>query len=299
MKLSGFIDLALDWCRKHKEKILAAFAALGAVLGGIGLFSADKAGKKQKEAQIIYDEAYKRCKESERITNEAMNALGKLQINTMETFPRFIAAAELIGKQSKGLIKGISKTVIPKVDLKELKELSNSLDLALSGACGAGSGVAAGIAAFGVKAVALSPGVFVGGAVLCLKGTGFYKKAIENKRQALQAQKDAEKIIQFYDKLRASAEALNITMNEIYEIYSRHLSELEELAERMDERKKLTPDEELLVKNTARLAKLMKQMCEVNLVQKPKNEKEIETVNEKEVSRLIKLGNESIAAFSI
>ena len=84
------------------------------------------------------------------------------------------------------------------------------------------------------------------------------------------------------------------SMSNLYEVYIDYLSKLEEIAAGMTKKKRLIKEEELTIKNVTRIVKLLNRMCKVELILKPKKEDEIETVNTKEVNKLIKEGSELI-----
>lgn len=284
----------IDFLEKHKNKIPIISAIAGFFLWLVGLITNRKAKKTDDEAKRIVDEAISKYEASEKVTTEVLEKLGELERDVCETYPRLINALEMIDKSHKGLLKGVKKHELSKRNVDELIEISNQVRVAIEGAAGTGGGVLIGMAAFGVNAAALGPGVFLGGVVICARGAKLLKTSDKNLRQAKETQKTVERITKYHSDLREAAESMYQSMSNLYEVYIDYLSKLEEIAADMTKKKRFTKEEELTIKNVTRIVKLLNRMCKVELILKPKKEDEIETVNTKEVNKLIKEGSELI-----
>ena len=79
-----------------------------------------------------------------------------------------------------------SAVKLPNYEPEEIKKLSTDVQMAIVGAGGVGVGALAGLAAFGAGAIIAAPAMAGAGLILCIKGFGLKKKAIENKKQAKQ-----------------------------------------------------------------------------------------------------------------
>ena len=213
--------------------------------------------------------------------------LGETQIEIIETFDTFVETMGKILQRPGGLKNKLSRITLPEYKPEDLRILSNDLQMALAGAGGAAVGMGVGAAAFGVNALALGPGALVGGVVLCVKGVSLSKKAIKNKREAVQLKKDVEKIVSYHSQLRVSADMLYQTLQEARSLYLPHLSALKALVSQKTDYRSYTKDEQLLVKNAILLVGLMHDMCKATLVHKAEKEGSLETVNEKEVKRIV------------
>lgn len=288
------MDFILNFLEKHKNKTPIISAIVGFFLWLVGLITNKKAKETDNEAKRIFDEAISTYEASERVTTGVLEKLGELERDICETFPRLINALEMIDKSHTGLLKGVKKHELSKRNADELIEISNQVRVAIEGAAGTGGGVLIGLAAFGVNAAALGPGAFLGGVVICARGAKLLKTSDKNLRRAKETKNTVEKITKYHTDLRGAAESLYQSMSNLYEVYIDYLSKLEEIAASTTKKKKLTKEEELILKNVTRIAKLLNRMCKVQLVLKPKKEDDIETVNTKEVNKLIKEGRELI-----
>jgi len=288
------MDFILNFLEKHKNKIPIISAIVGFFLWLVGLITNKKAKETDNEAKRIFDEAISTYEASERVTTGVLEKLGELERDICETFPRLINALEMIDKSHTGLLKGVKKHELSKRNADELIEISNQVRVAIESAAGTGGGVLIGMAAFGVNAAALGPGAFLGGVVICARGAKLLKTSDKNLRRAKETKNTVEKITKYHTDLRGAAESLYQSMSNLYEVYIDYLSKLEEIAASTTKKKKITKEEELILKNVTRIAKLLNRMCKVQLVLKPKKEDDIETVNTKEVNKLIKEGRELI-----
>lgn len=282
-----FIKRIFGFLKDHRDTIIKHAAAAGGVAAAAGAGAGIHAKKVNKKALEMQEDAISAFQKSNDETEAVLGKLGGLQIEIIETFDTFVNTMGKIQQRPEGLKNRLSKVTLPEYKPEELKSLSNDLQMAIFGAGGAVAGLGVGAAAFGLNALALGPGALVGGVVLCVKGVTLSKKAAKNKKEAVRLKKDVERIIAYHSKLRESAEMLYDAIKEVRPLYMSHLYNLQRLVSRKTDYKTFTKDEQLLVRNSILLVSLMHEMCKVELVQKAKNENDMESVNEKEVKRVI------------
>ena len=279
-RLFGFLG-------NHGDSIAKGTAVAGGVAAAVGTGKTIHANRVNKKALTMRDQALSAYQESNAQTEVVMEKLGDLQIEIIGTFDSFVETIGKIQRRPEGLKKKLSKVTLPDFKPEDLKALSNNLQTALASAGGAVVGIGIGAAAFGINALALGPGALVGGVVLCVKGVRLSKNATKNMREAIQLKKDVEKICAYHSQLRNSAGMLYQSMLEVRQQYLSHLSALKALVSQKTDFKEYTKEERLLVRNSILLVSLMYDMCKVTLVQKAENENSVETVNEKEVKRIV------------
>ena len=278
----------------HGDVIAKGAAVAGGAAAAVGAGAGVRANRVNKKALAMREEALSAYQESNAQTEAIMEKLGDLQIEVIGTFDSFVETIEKIQQRPEGLKNKLSKVTLPDFKPEELKTLSNNLQMALAGAGGAVAGIGVGAAAFGINALALGPGALVGGVVLCVKGVSLSKKATKNKREAVQLKKDVEKICAYHSQLRGSAGMLYQSMLEVRQQYFSHLSALKALVSQKTAYREYTKEERLLVRNSILLVTLMHDMCKVQLVHKAENENAVETVNEKEVKRVVESAKTSL-----
>lgn len=295
LKLIGnYIKRFLGFLGDHRDMVTKGAVAVGGAAAVAGVGAGTWANKVSKKALAMRAEAISVFQDSNAETEAVLGKLGDLQIEMIGTFDTFIETIGKIQKRPEGLKNKLVRASLPEYKPEELKRLSNGLQMMLAGAGGCAVGVGVGAAAFGINAMILSPGVLVGGVVLCIKGMNLSKKAIKNKREAERLKKEAVEIVTYHSRLRESADILYQAMEQVRPQYISHLSALESLVSRETDYEAYTKDERLLVKNSIMLVMLMYKMCKVNLVQKAENENRMETVNEKEVKRVVESAKSSL-----
>ena len=278
----------------HGDVIAKRAAGVGVAGAAVGVGAGVHANRVNKKALAMRDEALSAYQESNAQTEAVMEKLGDLQIEIIGTFGSFVETIGKIQQRPAGLKNKLSKVKLPDFKPEGLKTLSNNLQMALAGAGGAVAGMGVGAAAFGINALALGPAALLGGVVLCVKGVSLSKKAIKNRREAIQFKEEVEEICAYHSQLRDSAEMLYRSMREVRQPYLSHLSALKTLVSQKTDFKEYTDEERLLVRNSILLVSLLHDMCKVTLVQKAENENCVETVNEKEVKRIVKSTESSL-----
>lgn len=290
----SYIKRFFGFLRDHRDVVAKGAVVVGGTATAVGVGADVWANQMNKKALAMREEAISTFQDSNTETETILGKLGNLQIEIVGTFGTFVETMEKIQQRPEGLKNKLARVSLPEYKPEELKRLSNGLQMALAGAGGAVVGMGVGAAAFGINALALGPGVLAGGVVLCTKGVSLSKKAIKNKREAIQLKKDVEKIVAYHSQLRESADMLYQAMEEVRPQYMPHLSALKSLVSRKTDYRTYTKDEQLLVQNTIMLVTLMHEMCKVKLVQKAPRENGMETVNEKEVRKVVESTKSSL-----
>ena len=158
--------------------------------------------------------------------------------------------------------------------------------MAVDGVVGAGIGGLFGLAAFGAGALAAAPAMAAGGIVLCFKGAGLKRKAVNNKRQAKQMEKSVDEIVAFYSELREASESFRRSLISIYQRYDEGLRRVKETLSTKTVWKQFSREEKKNVENTVLLARLLYEMTQTKIVIRQENENKLETVNAAKLSKL-------------
>ncbi len=139
--------------------ILGVGAAVAGVAGvGTGIHGASKMKKANdtvKEAEIRHKTNIERFEDTSNATNNAMDALGELELKILNGFNEFSDTIEKI--QNRPQFKEYNKegVVLPKYDKEELKKVSVGAGVLLGGLGGAAVGTAGGFAAAGATTSAV------------------------------------------------------------------------------------------------------------------------------------------------
>ena len=102
----------------------------------------------------------------------------------------------------------------------------------------------------------------------------------------------------YIEKLAERLEGINAEIHTA-EQYLFHLSALKALVSQKTDYKEYTKEERLLVRNSILLVTLMYDMSKVTFVQKAENENSLETVNEKEVKRIVHSAKSSLSTIQL
>ena len=133
----------------------AAAGAAGAGASVHGAFKMKKASKIMKEARERNQRNVARFETHNKITSEAMDDLGQMELTTLAQFEKFTALIEQI--QNRPEFKKYEKdgVEIPEYDPEELKKVSIGAGVLLGGLGGAAMGTAGGFAAAGAATAAV------------------------------------------------------------------------------------------------------------------------------------------------
>lgn len=288
MIIISIIKAILKWLREHIWGVLAGSAAIGVAGAGAGAYNAHKAKKINKEAIDIQNAALEKHNRAYDETEQVLAQLGEAEERAIDSFTWFADTMERIQGRPQFKSNVFSSVKLPNYEPNEIKTLSIEVKMAIGGAGGAGIGALAGLAAFGAGAIIAAPAMIGAGLVLCVKGFGLKKKAIENKRQAKEMMKSVDEIVEFYAELRKAADTYRESINAVYYKFMEHMTRVEDILLTKTAWKEFTRKEKRTVENTVLLARLLYEMTKVSLVVKQDSEEKLEKINSAELAKLQK-----------
>ena len=285
---------------------IAAIAGVAGVGSGIhGGVKMKEANDTMKSAQRIQENAIEKFEKRNTETTELMDALGKQELEILNSFEQFSDLIEKI--QGRPEFKAYDKEGIklPEYEAEELKKVSAGAGVLLGGIGGAAVGTAGGFAAAGVTtsavmalgtastgtaistlsgvaatnatlaalgggSLAAGGGVLVGGVIFNATGSKLSDKADEAYSQARRTEKEVKKIVEYFDELSTVAEGFRTSLTNVEEQYMKRLSILDHIInfEEKTEWLEFSDKEKILTENTVLLVGLLYQMCKIQLVLK-------------------------------
>ena len=280
----------ISFFTRHKKGVIVGAAAIGGAGAGAGIFNAHKAKKTNRQALDIQQNALEKHEQAYQETQAVLALLGEVEKDAIDSFVHFADTMERIQGRPKFKSNIFSTVKLPNYEPEEIKNLSAEVRMAIDGVVGAGVGGLAGLAAFGAGAGALvaAPAMALGGVVLCVKGFGLKKKAIENKRQAKQMEKSVDEIVAFYAELRKAADSFRGSVTAVYSRYAEGLQHVEDTLTIKTVWKQFSREEKKNVENTVLLARLLYEMTQTKIVVRQEKEDKLETVNTAEIAKLQK-----------
>ena len=280
----------ISFFTRHKKGVIVGAAAIGGAGAGAGIFNAHKAKKINRQALDIQQNALEKHEQAYQETQAVLALLGEVEKDAIDSFVHFADTMERIQGRPKFKSNIFSTVKLPNYEPEEIKNLSAEVRMAIDGVVGAGVGGLAGLAAFGAGAGALvaAPAMALGGVVLCVKGFGLKKKAIENKRQAKQMEKSVDEIVAFYAELRKAADSFRGSVTAVYSRYAEGLQHVEDTLTIKTVWKQFSREEKKNVENTVLLARLLYEMTQAKIVVRQEKEDRLETVNTAEIAKLQK-----------
>ena len=280
----------ISFFTRHKKGVIVGAAAIGGAGAGAGIFNAHKAKKINRQALDIQQNALEKHEQAYQETQAVLALLGEVEKDAIDSFVHFADTMERIQGRPKFKSNIFSTVKLPNYEPEEIKNLSAEVRMAIDGVVGAGVGGLAGLAAFGAGAGALvaAPAMALGGVVLCVKGFGLKKKAIENKRQAKQMEKSVDEIVAFYAELRKAADSFRGSVTAVYSRYAEGLQHVEDTLTIKTVWKQFSREEKKNVENTGLLARLLYEMTQTKIVVRQEKEDRLETVNTAEIAKLQK-----------
>ena len=280
----------ISFFTRHKKGVIVGAAAIGGAGAGAGIFNAHKAKKINRQALDIQQNALERHEQAYQETQAVFALVGEVEKDAIDSFVHFADTMERIQGRPKFKSNIFSTVKLPNYEPEEIKNLSAEVRMAIDGVVGAGVGGLAGLAAFGAGAGALvaAPAMALGGVVLCVKGFGLKKKAIENKRQAKQMEKSVDEIVAFYAELRKAADSFRGIVTAVYSRYAEGLQHVEDTLTIKTVWKQFSREEKKNVENTVLLARLLYEMTQTKIVVRQEKEDRLETVNTAEIAKLQK-----------
>lgn len=290
-----FIKWILSFLKGHKKEVIAGGIGIGAALGGVGVVNAHKAKKINKRALAIQQEALCRHDSEYSITQDVLESLGEAEHTALDSFEHFADSMAHIQGRPQMKFNIFSSVKLPNYEPEEIRCLSNNVQIALAGIGGAGAGALAGLAAFGAGALVAAPAAIGAGFVLCFKGVGLKKKAIENKRQAVKMSKDVDTIVAFYAKIREATISFHESFCAIYNKYDSYLRHVDATLMEKEQWKEFSRAERKNVENTVLLARLLYEMCKTNIVVRQSSEDKLDTINSTALMKLEKKAQKLLA----
>ena len=280
----------ISFFTRHKKGVIVGAAAIGGAGAGAGIFNAHKAKKINRQALDIQQNALERHEQAYQETQAVLALLGEVEKDAIDSFVHFADTMERIQGRPKFKSNIFSTVKLPNYEPEEIKNLSAEVRMAIDGVVGAGVGGLAGLAAFGAGASALvaAPSMALGGVVLCVKGFGLKKKAIENKFQAKHMEKNVDEIVAFYAELRKAADSFRGSVTAIYSRYAEGLQRVVDTLATKTVWKQFSREEKKNVENTVLLARLLYKMTQTKIVVRQEKEDKLETVNTAEIAKLQK-----------
>ena len=288
MIIIRFFKWIFSFFTKHKKGVIAGAAGIGLAAGGAGVVNAQQAKKINKQALEIQQAALEKHEKAYSDTQQSLAELGEVENQAIGSFTHFADTMERIQGRPKFKANLFTGVKLPNYEPEEIKSLSAEVQMAIAGAGGVGVGTLAGLAAFGAGALVAAPAMVGAGLVLCVKGFGLKKKAVENNRQAKQMEKNVEEIVAFYGDLRNAAVSFRKSVVAVYSRYTDCLLRVEDTLLTKDIWKQFTHEEKKNVENTVLLARLLCSMVKTEIVVRQEKEDKIETVNSTELVKIQK-----------
>lgn len=167
---------------------------------------------------------------------------------------------------------------------------TNAALAALGGGALNSSGIIAGGMALGSKVLAattLGVGLMVGGILFSLKGESMSDKADATYEEMKKAEKTIETICTYLSELQDTAEAYIESLKQIKNLYYKWFAWLSFTVNQGNKTgwNLFTKEEKIATENTVLLVGLLYKMCQVNIVEKAKNEDEMNTINKTEIEK--------------
>ena len=278
----------IKWIKEHIFGVLLGSAGAGAAAAGVGIHNARKAKRINKNAVAIQEAALEKHDNAYRETQAILEELGESEKTAIDSFPFFADTMARIQGRPQIKTNVLSSVNLPNYEPEEIKSLSANLQMAIVGAGGAGAGALAGLAAFGAGAIIAAPAMLGTGLVLCVKGIGLRKKAVENERQAKSMAKSVDEIIAFYGELQSAARQYKDSVCAVYERYVDYLNRVEGILSEKTTWKEFSKIEKRTVENTVLLARLLYEMTKTNIIIKQDSEEKLEKLNSAEMVKLQK-----------
>lgn len=277
-----------SWFKEHKLWSILGALGIGSATAGVGVYESHQAKKTNKKAIAIQQEAINRHEIEYNSTCQVLAELGEMEKLVVDSFPHFAdIMAQIQGRPQ--MKTGFFSTVkLPNYEPNEIKTLSIDMQMAIGAAGGAGIGAMAGVAAFGAGAIIAAPAMISAGIVLCVKGVGLKKKAIENVKQAKKLRENVEEIIKFYGQLRNAASSFRASIGAVYQKYAEYLPNVQITLQTKSNWKEFSKAERKSTENVILLARLLYEMCNTNVVVKSEKEDKLESINAGELEKLEK-----------
>ena len=285
----------LKWIKAHMFGVLAGSAAVGASASAIGVANAHKAKKLNKEAIAIQQTALEKHDKAYDVLQRTLAELGDTEKMALDSFQLFADTIGRIQDRPKIKMPLLSRVKLANYEPEELKHLSTGVQLAIGTSVGAGAGALAGLAAFGASAVAAAPAMITAGTVLCVKGCGLKKKAIENKSQAQKMSESVNELVTFYSRLGETAHTYRDCVQRVYNKYMECLNRVLVTLIRKTAWKEFSREERKNTENAVLLARMLYQMCKTRMIIQQSDAERIEEINTTEIASVKKDAQQLLA----
>lgn len=296
--ISKFFSWLAALMKDHQRGALAVgfLSLLG--LGGDGARRFKKSKKISKEAESIRNAAIKKRDDAFQNTEASLENLGGLKIRVAEEFEEYDALIARIINLPKTKIPILSEVLLPNLDTKEYKKISDGVRIAVDAAAGATTGTLVGIAMTGLGAVALAPGMLLSGAAIFAKGVSLEKKAYAKVKHAKQIDKEADRLVNYYSRLANLTDELAGGIEKVFQVFQSHLNGMRILVEANPSWKSYSKAEQKTITNAAKLAYALKDLCEVVPATKVEEEDGLNPLNEKGVNQALKEVDKYLKSFA-
>lgn len=148
-----------------------------------------------------------------------------------------------------------------------------------------GGGIALGTKILSTTSLGL--GLMVGGILFSLKGESMSEKADATYEEMKKAEKTIETICTYLSELQDTAEEYIESLKRIKNLYYKWFAWLSFTVNQGNKTdwNLFTKEEKIATENTVLLVGLLYKMCQVNIVEKAKNENEMNTINKTEIEK--------------
>ncbi len=312
----------------------AAVAAIGGVGSGIhGASKMKEANDTMKSADSRHKKNIARFDETSEETNKAMDELGGLELEILQSFDDFSDTIEKI--QNRPQFKEYTKNGVklPKYDKEALKEVSVGAGVLLGGLGGAAVGTAGGFAAAGATtsavmalgtastgtaiaslsgaaatnatlaalgggalaaggggialgstilgATTLGVGLLVGGVIFNVTGSKLSDKADEAWAQMKEAEQKIDRICSYLNDLKSAAIKYTKSLTTVKDKYNEIFGYVTYTVNNLHKTdwNDFSKEERIATQNAVLLVGLLYKMCQVSLVNKAKDEDDMNSVN--------------------
>ena len=326
--------------------ILGVGAAIAGLVGaGSGVHGAAKmkeANDIMKSAENHHRRNIEKFENKSEITNNAMDTLGKLELQILKGFDDFSNTIEKI--QNRPQFKTYSKdgVTLPEYDKEALKNVSVGAGVLLGGLGGAAGGTVGGFAAAGATtsaimalgtastgtaiaslsgaaatnatlaaigggaiaaggggvalgtailgATTLGVGLLVGGVIFNITGGKLSDKADEAYRQMKKAEDTINKACSYLTELEITAKTYSASLIKVREKYLESYNYISYVVNKLHQVdwNEFNKYERVAMENAVLLVGLLYKMCQVSLVNKAKNENDMNTINKSAIDDIIK-----------
>lgn len=142
-----------------------------------------------------------------------------------------------------------------------------------------GGGVALGSTILGITTTGAA--IMFGGIIVDFVASSMLRQTEMIKRKVKEQEEKAKQICAYLEELSITAKQYQLSISSVHNIYREHLTQLKYIVYQCGktEWETFLPEEKIITENTVLLVNLLQKMCKVELVQKAKNEADLDTIN--------------------